>query len=351
MEIDQILESDDFNALQIAMNNEDKFKYKGEEIMKDQIVCFAAEKNATNCLTYLIMDGVQNSNIYYSLASYAAKYGSIQALEILQNNRISLENGFKSALEYGNYDSLMFLYVNAFDEIKDLLSDPNSMILACKGGNIDCVNFILSLDDSLINYVNGQNDYPLKTAIENENTDASLALLANKQLKIDVTQLHELITLAIKHKQKETLFILTHHVLFNDIPNHFSFIEEAFETKDSDILSILLKSTNLSNDEKVKTFFLSLEKQTNPLSLYFIDNKFPINILDEYHQTPLHIAAAQGNEVVVKALLKRPEIKVDILDIKKKTALQRAIEASQTKVASLLLKYNKKQVNRKTTRK
>ena len=351
MEIDKILESDDYNSLQIAIDNSVSFKYKGENITKDQIICFAAEKNATNCLENLLSEGINDNHIYYILSAYAAKSDSIQALEILQNHQIPLENGFKSSLENGNYESLMYLYVNAYDEIKDQLSDPNSIILASKGGNNDCLNFILSFDESLINFIDGENNYPLKTAIENEKTEISLSILSNKKLKINADQLNDLILLAIKHKQKETLFYLIHHVLFNDIPNHFSYIEEAFNQKDSDLLSILLKSTNLSNDEKIKTFFLSLEKQINQLSLYFIENNFPINIYNENHETPLHIAAMQGNEVVVKALLQRSDIKTDLLDNKKKTALQRAIESSKTKVMALILKHNKKKIHSRIARK
>ena len=67
-----------------------------------------------------------------------------------------------------------------------------------------------------------------------------------------------------------------------------------------------------------------------------------INKVDDDLQSPLSSAAAEGQEEMLEILLKEPQIEVDSVDKKGRTALHRACEADRTKCVKILLAQEEK---------
>jgi len=146
-----------------------------------------------------------------------------------------------------------------------------------------------------------------------------------------------------KKYDRKTLFKMIKTNLRGELTPPF---EEHFSYQSNSFINYMMNTLDLTHEDKEsKVFFDSLmpsiineliEQQNLEILKKFENEISHINFAEFTEKSPLHIAAKNGNEKFVKFLLKFKNIKINMLDNKKMTALNHACLHKKENVAIIL---------------
>lgn len=340
--IDEILNAiayDNVDALEIASNdiNFDDLLVV-QRSRHDCILCHSVLCGAENCTKYFFGRNIVCSHSGKTLIYNAACGGSLSIIQYLTQSGISPFGALRGALRHGHNDIVLFLLINEYESMVSELEDNSLVMDAARGGNVESMKIIIEQKPDILNFVNEAGETPLHVAAKYGHDELLHYLIALDQIEINNSVLEASIRSRDWKAVKE--LIGKNGVDFIK-PNKEgkSPLDIALEVGEPSIILLLMKLLKLPNEFYVKAFFQSIKNDKIEIVDVFLNAGVNINMRNERGQTPLHIAAMNGNEELVHKILSCPSIDTTIRDKKGETAL---IKAKNAKIRRMIQEYKKK---------
>ncbi|EAY10310.1 hypothetical protein TVAG_491680 [Trichomonas vaginalis G3] len=332
-----IIANDNDDALISLASNDIIIDSNGEKFDKQQIFILCCQYSACRCFNALYMQHSFQDVDQDALVIAASTYGSVEILEMLHNLNVNLNSAFDASIISGKYDVLIYLYNSVYDDIASNLSNKENLIHSVKGGNLDCVKFLIEMINDQeklydINYVNHDGDSALSVAIDKNRPDiVDYLIRKGASLKTE----NNIIEKAIMTNNINVLGQFLKSPEF-DPKSH---VEFAITNKMEQSTALLLMySKRLSTPQLVHFLFIAVQNNLLNITKILLQNGIPGNATNDNKETILHIAASQGNSNMINLILNfGRNINVNALDIKRRTPIQRAISSGHPECVKLII--------------
>ena len=298
----------DFTDLENGDFDEAMWSWRGSK--KRCPVCECAYLRTKNDLLRMV---IATCNVCHhsrkSVAYFAAASDNIQGLSILNNSGIDLRDGVEGAVAHGKWRSFCWLQMILGAEFDAELSHEEMFTCACRGGNVNIMEYLLGLRPDFKNKV----EKCFSVAAENGHVE-----MVEMFLRMDCPSVECVSKSCVKSIRLGNCgmvklmleYLSSKHSL--KIPEAIS---AAIESKNTDALLLLLERgiSIPANYNAWKGALKSNSLQT--LQILINSGKLDINYQDQSSkETALHVAAEMGNVEAVKLLCQVKGIKKDLKD-------------------------------------